>query len=117
MSKRTRDTMSVEKVLIIHRETNKISCFCGYFGTSHKCKVEADTVIKTELCSWSCKTCTKIEEKERYDDHRFKTNLDGYLVCGVCEDKISTICEYCFCQECWEENHDGEECKTKKKYS
>ena len=74
-------------------------------------------IIKTDLCSDSCKTCTDIEEREAYEEERFYTNYDGYLVCAKCQDKISTICDSCFCVDCWEENHDGEECKTKKKYS
>ena len=116
-SKGTVKEINEEKIIFLHRKTREMSCFCGYTGTYHKCKVSYDTEIRIDLCPDDCTICTEIEEKEEYDDERFYTNYDGYLVCAKCQDNISTICECCFCTECWEENHDGEECKTKRKYT
>ena len=94
-----------------HREVNAITCFCDFYGKRHECEQVFKGTLVTEPCPDECRICEKVVEEREYYEYRFQKNLDGYTVCGVCNDKVEPdfVCEICFCTKFWEEK-DSEWC-------
>ena len=81
--------------LIFHWELKGIQCICGYIGTSHECTQE----FKGKIIF----VCKNDKARKEYNSERWSTNINGYLVCGSCNDKLGCeqICENCFCRVCY----------------
>ena len=52
------------------------------------------------LCSADgCSKCCDQMKRDEYNEERWATERDGYLICGTCYDKLSDeICTNCFCK-------------------
>ena len=90
-----------EYLIIVHK-LGYITCYCGFTGDFHRCKVEKGN-FKFDFCTdINCGSCY---ENMNYNLQRYKEK-DGYTVCGQCESKIGceNICGDCFCQNCLEFN-------------
>ena len=50
-----------------------------------------------------CDVCKNEVDKNEYSSLRWKRNVDGYLICGACREKLECepICENCFCRFCY----------------
>lgn len=99
--------------IIVHRELNSVTCTCGYTGLNHECKFKIkEGILSIKKCSNDCKLCEQELEKQEYHSRRWQTNNDGYIVCGICEEKIcgtSNVCTDCFCSNCYEERDFGDD--------
>ena len=89
--------------LIFHRELKSIQYICGYIGTSHECIQEFKGKIIFVPWPKNCDVCKNGKARKEYNFERWSTNVDGYLVCGSCNDKLGCepICEDCFCRVCY----------------
>ena len=74
--------------LFFHKELNMLHCFCGFMGNSHHCTRKMKGTLKISTCAEDCKVCEKEADRKEYNHNRWKTNVDGYLVCGTCHDKL-----------------------------
>ena len=84
-----------------HEKLNAIQCVCGYIGTFHECKEKIQGKIIFVRCSEeNCSFCQDQIERNEYNELRWATDRDGYLVCRTCCDKLGTkeICENGFCR-------------------
>ena len=76
------------------------SVFCGFVGTSHKCEEEIrGKVIFVNCSKENCNLCQDKISRDEYNEQRWATDRDGYLVCGTCYDKLGAdneMCENCF---------------------
>ena len=89
--------------IIIHKKLNAIQCFCGFVSVNHKCKEKIQGKIIFRECNVNdcTKFCDQIRRDE-YNEERWATDRDGYLVCGICYEKLSSeICTDCFCKVCY----------------
>ena len=91
--------MSTVCELVYHKELNLFNCFCGYMGLFHHCTRKIGGFIKTASCPTNCKLCEKEVNRKEYNSLQWKTNPDGYAICGSCYDKLgdNPICTDCFC--------------------
>ena len=89
--------------IIFHKKLNAIQCFCGFTGINHQCQKTIQG--KVIFCSCSEEECSKCQDKikrDKYNEERWSTDRDCYLVCGTCYEKISDeICTNCFCRICY----------------
>ena len=88
--------------LIYHRETKKVECICGYIGTSHECQKDFKKIIFV-LCSEDCDVCKGFSYNKEYNSARWDKNVDGYLICGTCHERLGCedICTSCLCKSCY----------------
>ena len=100
--------------LIKHRyEVNGVDCECGVklSDSFHSCEKKLPICVID--CSNDCDKCVSIESQQAYKDARWRKNLDGYICCGECGEKLGAgedICSFCFCVEC-EGRNNGYECE------
>ena len=90
--------------IIFHEKLNAIQCVCGFISTSHECKEKIQGKIVFVRCSEeNCSVCQDKKDKDEYNELRWGTYRDGYLVCGMCYKKLgsSEIWENCFCCICY----------------
>lgn len=89
-----------------------ITCNCRYKGNphTHTCDITSSTKIKFSKCYED--DCDMCFEELAYRNQRTK-NVDGYLVCQQCSDKLGqrVICGDCFCELCFELSDDCKCCK------
>lgn len=92
-----------ELQIIYHKKLNMINCFCGFMGLAHHCTRKIKGSIKIANCPTDCKVCEEEADRKEYNFIRWKTNHDGYMVCGTCYDKLgdNPICTDCFCANCY----------------
>ena len=91
--------MCAKYELIYHKELNMFNCFCRYFGLYHHCTRKIKGIFSIVSCPEGCKLCEKELDRKEYNALRWKTNEDGYSVCGTCYDKLpGPICGNCFCR-------------------
>ena len=80
-------------IQMFHEKLNAIQCFCGFVGRI--------TSVKRQFKEKLSFAAVKIK-RDKYNEERWSTDRDGYLVCGTCYEKISDeICTYCFCCVCY----------------
>ena len=49
-----------------------------------------------------CSKCCEQIKRDEYNEERWVTDRDGYLICGTCYEKLSgEICTNCFCKICY----------------
>ena len=88
--------------IIFHEKLNKIQCFCRYIGKKHTCSQTINGKIIFHSCSQDeCSKCQDKIKRDEYNEERWSTDRDSYLVCGTCYTKISEICTVCFCRVCY----------------
>ena len=93
--------MCAKYELIYHKELNMFNCFCGYSGLYHHCTRKIKGTLNIVSCPEVCKLCEKELDRKEYNASRWKTNEDGYSVCGTCYNKLpGPIRENCFCRVC-----------------
>ena len=76
--------------LFFHKELNMLHSFCGSMGHSYHCTRKMKETLKICTCEEDCKVCEKEADRKEYNFNRWKTNVDGYLVCGNCHDKLGS---------------------------
>ena len=74
--------MSTVYELVYHKELNLSNCFCGYVGLFHHCTRKIRGFIKIASCPTNYKLCEKEVNRKEYSSFRWKTNPDGYAICG-----------------------------------
>ena len=89
--------------IIFHEKLKKIQCFCSYAGKNHTCSQSIKGKIIFCCCSEDgCSQCQDKIKRDEYNEERWSTDRDSYLVCGTCYIKISDeICTACFCCICY----------------
>ena len=89
--------------IIFHKKLNAIQCFCGFVSRNHQCEKTIQGKIIFRSCSEEdCSKCQDKIKRDEYNEERWLTDRDSYLVCGTCYEKISDeICTYCFCCVCY----------------
>ena len=94
--------MTMAEKLIYHRENKLIECTCRYIDTSHKCQKDFKQIIFVR-CTEGCDICKNFLYNKEYNSARWAKDVDGYLICGTCHDKLGCeqICEKCFCKGCY----------------
>ena len=70
--------------IIIHEKLNAIQCFCGFVGRNHECEKIIQGKIIFRTCSDECSKCSEQIKRDEYNEERWATDRDGYLVCGTC---------------------------------
>ena len=95
--------MCAKYELIYHKGLNMFNCFCRYFGLFHHCTRKIKGTLSIVSCPEGCKLCEKELDRKEYNSLRWKTNEDGYVVYGTCNNKLrcNPICENCFCVSCY----------------
>ena len=94
--------MSAKYEITFHKELSMFNCSCGFFGLSHHCTRKIKGTISIVSCPEDCKLCHKEADRKEYISLRWKKNKDGYDVCGICYNKLSSsICESYFCKVCY----------------
>ena len=88
--------------IIFHEKLNKIQCFCEYIGKNHTCLQTIKGKIILRSCSQDeCSKCQDKIRRDEYNEERWSTDRDGYLVWETCYTKISDeICTACFSRVC-----------------
>ena len=89
--------------IIFHGKLNAIQYFCGFVGRNHQCEKTIQGKMIFRSCSEEdCSKCQDKIKRDKYNEERWSTDRDGYLVCGTRYEKISDeICTYCFCCVCY----------------
>ena len=91
--------------ITFHKKLNAVQCMCGFVGTSHECKEEIHGKIIFVNCSKEiCNLCQDKIYREEYNEQRWATDRDSYLVHGTCHEKLGAdneICENCFYISCY----------------
>ena len=89
--------------IIIHEKLNAIQCFCGFVGKNHQCENTIKGKIIFRTCSADeCSKCYEQIKRDKYNEERWATDRDGYLICGTCYEKLSgETCTNCFCKICY----------------
>lgn len=89
--------------IIFHEKLKAIQCFCGFTGINAQCQKTVQG--KVIFCSCSEEECGKCQDqikRDEYNEERWSTARDSYLVCGTCYGKISDeICTNCFYRVCY----------------
>ena len=68
--------------------------------TNLKKKIRGKIIFRT--CFDECSKCCEQIKRDEYNEERWATDRDGYLVCGTCYKKLSgEICTICFCKICY----------------
>ena len=91
--------------LYCQKKINFITCICGNVGTYHACDHVIYGTITISSCPENCKVCQEEVDKREYYDYRWQKNEAGYIVCGMCMEKLGcrAIREACFCSRCEKE--------------
>ena len=91
----------VEK-LIYHRETKKMNASVDILALLTNVKKIFKKIIFV-LCSEDCDVCKGFLYNKEYNSARWDKNVDGYLICGTCHEKLGCedICTSCFCKCCY----------------
>ena len=89
--------------IIFHKKLNAIQCFCGFVSKNHQGqKTIQGKVIFRSSSEEGCRMWQDKIKRDKYNEERWSTDRDGYLVCGTFYEKISDeICTYCFCCVCY----------------
>ena len=107
MAEKVEQENEKEYLIMVHK-LGYITCYCGFTGDAHHCKVEKGK-LKFDYCvDPQCGSCY---EEMNWNLQRYKRK-NGYTVCGHCESKIGgeNICGDCFCQRCYEFHNDCKCC-------
>ena len=85
--------------LYCHRKNSFIACVCGNAATYGTCDHVINGTIAICPCPGNYKVCQEEVDKHEYYDCRWQKNEDGYIVFGMCMEKLGcgTIWEACFC--------------------
>ena len=91
--------------ITFHEKLNAYQSMCRFVGTSHEYKEEIrGKIIFVNRSEENCNLCQDKISRDGYNEQRWATDRDGYLVCGTCCDKLGAdneICENCFCISCY----------------
>ena len=61
-------------------------------------KIQGKVIFRLCSADGYSKCCDQMKRDE-YNEERWATETDGYLICGTCYDKLSDeICANCFCK-------------------
>ena len=84
--------------IIFQKKLKVIQCFCGFTGINHQCQKTVQGKVIFRSCSEEeCSECQDQIKRDEYNEERWSTDRDGYLVCGTCYEKISDeMCTNCF---------------------
>ena len=100
--------------ITFHKKLNAAQCMCGSVGTSHKCKEEIRGKIIFVNCSEeNCNLCQDKISRDGYNEQRWATDRDGYLVCRTCYEKLGAdneICEKFFYISCYAASYEFCDC-------
>ena len=75
--------MCAKYELIYYKEFNMFNCFCGYSRLYHRCTRKIKGTLSIVSCPEVCKFFEKELDRKEYNASRWKTNEDGYSVCGT----------------------------------
>ena len=75
--------------IIVHEKLNAIQCFCGFVARNHQCEKTIQGKIIFCTCSDECSKCCEQIKRDEYNEERWATDRDGYLICGTCYNKLS----------------------------
>ena len=88
--------------LIYHRETKKMNASADILALLTNVKKILKKIIFV-LCSEDCDVCKGFLYNKEYNSPRWDKNVDGYLICGTCHEKLGCEdnCTSCFCKCCY----------------